>query len=150
MNDIEKIKTIVLSVLDELGIELVDILLQGNNRKKVLRVYVHEEGGITLDRCVRVSRMISDLLDRDDIITGRYTLEVSSPGLDRPLKSARDFERNTGEKVKAIIKIEGQEKEITGRINEVKENNIYLLNEDEEIITFELVNLQSAKIFVEF
>jgi len=150
VNTIENIKTLVLMVLDQLGIELVDLSLQGSNRKKVLRIYVHEEGGVSLDRCAQVSRMISDLFDRKDIITSKYILEVSSPGLDRPLKSVRDFERNLGEKVKVIVITEEKEKEIVGRIKGKEENIIYLVDENEEIIQFELDNLQSAKIIVEF
>jgi len=75
---------------------------------------------------------------------------VSSPGLDRPLKSARDFERNLGEKVKVIVIVEEKEKKIVGRIKGVEEKIIYLVNENEEIIQFELDNLQSATIIVEF
>jgi len=150
MDNLENIKTLVLSVLDEMEIELVDVNLQGSNRKKVLRVYVHEDGGVTLDRCVKASRMISDLLDRKDIITSKYTLEVSSPGLDRPLKSARDFERNVGEKVKVLVCIEDKEREITGIIKEVTGETIYLQNKDNEIIHFEILNVKSAKIIVEF
>jgi ribosome maturation factor RimP len=90
-------------------------------------VYVDRPAGITLDECANLSRKIGDLLDMEDLIPGRYRLEVSSPGLDRPLVSGADFRRKIGEKVRVFLKgsLEGKT-ELVGEIKELKEENLVL------------------------
>lgn len=82
------------------GCELVAIEYFPRGVGQTLRLYIDREGGITVDDCERVSRQVSGVLDVEDPITGHYTLEVSSPGLDRPLTAAHDFERFSGHEVK--------------------------------------------------
>ena len=87
-------------LLASLGLELVELEYKREGRDMVLRLYVDREGGITLDDCAAVSRELSEILDVEDFIRDRYTLEVSSPGLNRPLKKATDYERYRGRLVK--------------------------------------------------
>lgn len=87
-------------VADSLGLELVDVEYRQEGGRMVLRVFVDREGGITLDDCAKVSRELGEILDVEDYIRGRYTLEVSSPGLNRQLKKDSDFERFVGRLVK--------------------------------------------------
>lgn len=90
-------------VLRELGIELVELALAGNPRKRMLRVYVDRPAGVSIGQCAALSRSLADVLDTQDPIDGAYTLEVSSPGLTRPLKTRRDFERSIGKRVKLVL-----------------------------------------------
>lgn len=83
-----------------LGCELVGIEYHPSGRHSLLRVYIDRPEGVTVDDCSAVSYQVSGLLDVEDPIPGHYTLEVSSPGLDRPLFQARDFERFAGQQVK--------------------------------------------------
>ena len=83
-----------------LGLELVEIEYKREGRDMVLRLFVDKEGGVTLDDCATVSRELSEILDVEDFIRDRFTLEVSSPGLNRPLKRAADYERYRGRLVK--------------------------------------------------
>jgi len=83
-----------------LGMELVDLEYKREGRAMVLRLLVDREGGVTLDDCANVSRELSEILDVEDFIQGHYTLEVSSPGLNRPLKKEADYERYRGRLVK--------------------------------------------------
>ncbi len=83
-----------------LGMELVDIEYKREGRAMVLRLFVDREGGVTLDDCAKVSRELSEILDVEDFIEEDYTLEVSSPGLNRPLKKPADYERYRGRSVK--------------------------------------------------
>ena len=78
--DIEDIRNLVIPVLDEMGIDLVDLQLFGSGSRTILRVFVDETGGITLQRCTKASRKISDVLDMNEPLPGKYILEVSSPG----------------------------------------------------------------------
>jgi len=95
-----RVEVLVLPILSSLGMELVELEFQREGRALVLRLFLDKPGGITLDDCATVSRELSEILDVEDVIHGRYTLEVSSPGLNRPLKKPADFARATGRLVK--------------------------------------------------
>src|SRR4030042_5683453 len=79
-----------------LGFELVDTEFSGSGRQAVLRIYIDKPDGVTVDDCALVSRQVSAILDVEDPITGQYMLEVSSPGLDRPMVKRADFQRFGG------------------------------------------------------
>ena len=83
-----------------MGLELVDIKFGRVGRDAVLRLFIDKDGGITLDDCADVSRELSLILDVEDVISSNYSLEVSSPGLDRPLKKLSDYERFAGRMIK--------------------------------------------------
>lgn len=105
MNDIkQQIFKLAKQVADELGIEVFDIELLGKG-KVLLRVMIDKEGGVTLDDCESFSKSLGAVLDVENPFHSAYTLEVSSPGLDRPLKSLQDFEKNNG-KLARIITVE--------------------------------------------
>ena len=95
-----------------LGYELVGVEFHGGGTNGLLRVYIDHEDGITVEDCQAVSHQVSGLLDVEDPIPGHYSLEVSSPGLDRPLFSARDYARFAGQRVK--LRMHGQ---VQGRRN---------------------------------
>jgi len=95
-----KIEPLVRPILDDLGFELVDLQLQIEGRQLALCIFIDKPGGITLDDCVTVSREVSAILEIEDPIRSAYRLEVSSPGLDRPLKKPADYQRFAGQKVK--------------------------------------------------
>ena len=83
-----------------LGLELVDVEYRQEGGRMMLRVYIDREGGVTLDDCAAVSRELNEILDVEDFIRNRYTLEVSSPGLNRQLKKGKDYEHFIGRLVK--------------------------------------------------
>jgi ribosome maturation factor RimP len=91
-----QVTEIVLPILESLGMELVDVEFDKVGRDGVLRLFIDKEGGINLDDCAGVSRELSAVLDVEDVIPGHYSLEVSSPGLERPLKKPADYERFVG------------------------------------------------------
>ena len=98
--DVKQVSRFVEPILYEMGFELVDIEFLSEYGRSVLRIYVDKEGGITLDECARVSREVGDLIDVKNIIKHEYVLEVSSPGLNRPLKKEQDFLRAIDKKIK--------------------------------------------------
>ncbi|MDH5203141.1 MAG: ribosome maturation factor RimP [Nitrospirota bacterium] len=141
---IENVKKKVLKlanqVADGLGIEVVDVELFGKG-KLLLRVIIDREGGVTLGDCESFSRSLEALLDVEDPVPRSYTLEVSSPGLDRPLKDIKDFEKSMGKLARIITKekIENQNF-FLGRIIEVSKGLIRLLvHEREVMIPFEKI-----------
>lgn len=130
-NRVEKIaESLAIPIIEEYEFELVDLEYKKEGTNWYLRVYIDKPGGITLDDCQKVSELLGKELDREDPIKGNYFLEVSSPGLDRPLKKQRDFDRFKGElvEVKLYRALDGK-KVIEGELVGL-ENNIIKLNVD--------------------
>jgi ribosome maturation factor RimP len=131
----EQITTLVEPVLEEMGFELVDVEYLGAGGRRVLRIYMDRPGGVTLDDCVRVSRQIGVLIDVKDLISQRYVLEVSSPGLDRRLKNEKDFAWAMGKIVKVRMKIPvGGRRNFTGRLLRIKDGVIVVAVEKMEAL----------------
>ncbi len=149
MNNLkQRVLTLAEQVADVQGVEIFDIELLGKG-KLLLRVMIDKEGGVTLDDCERFSKNLGTVLDVEDPFPGPYTLEVSSPGLDRPLKSLQDFEKNKG-KLARIITVEkiSNQNFFMGRIVEIKNDLIKLLVNKHEIdIPFDKIS--KAKLEIE-
>ncbi|MBD5542119.1 MAG: ribosome maturation factor RimP [Lachnospiraceae bacterium] len=108
---------LLLPIMEENGFELVDVEYVKEGSSWYLRAYIDKAGGITIDDCELVSRALSDLLDKEDFIETAYILEVSSPGLLRPIKKDKDFERNMGKNVEVrCFKMIDKQKEFTGML----------------------------------
>lgn len=145
-DSIRQIRDLIRPILIAQNIDLIDLEFKGNPGNHILRIFVDMDGGIKLDRCATLSREISDLLDTKDLIPGKYRLELSSPGLDRPLKTPRDFQRNAGRKVKINYLVEGDEvKTITGTIAQVDEH-VVLFDENKNQIKIEIAKIVVAKV----
>ena len=95
-----RVEALALPIAESLALELVEIEYKRSGRESVLRLFIDKEGGITLDDCADFSRELSAVLDVEDVIPVAYDLEVSSPGLDRPLRNVADYERFTGRLIK--------------------------------------------------
>jgi len=106
----DKIHLLAHQAAEDEGLELISTDLLGSGRRLLLRVVVDKTGGVTVGDCERMSRGLEALLDVEDPIRGSYVLEVSSPGLDRPLETQRDFEKNIGKlaRITTAEKIDGQ------------------------------------------
>lgn len=111
----EKIRNLIEIPVMKKGIEIVDLEWRRERAGWVLRIYIDKPGGVTIGDCVKMSELIGKILDKEDLIHHPYNLEVSSPGIERPLKTKEHFERFRGEKVKITLKnpISGR-KNITG------------------------------------
>lgn len=96
VDPIQLVEHLLQPILDEMGLELVDLEFRKVGRSYLLRIFIDKPGGVNLDHCAELSRELSVQLDVEDCIADRYTLEVSSPGLDRPLKKEQDFLRYKG------------------------------------------------------
>jgi len=137
-------------VINNLGIDLVDIDLKKMGGKALLRVYIETEAGVTIDDCERVSREVESILDVEDPIPYSYVLEVSSPGLDRPLKKPVDFIRFKGHMVRVVTREPiGKQTFFSGSLAEANEYEIVLhLPKDREvIIIYDMIS--SARLEVE-
>ncbi len=101
---VEKLRELLEPSVNDLGYELVDVEYHPGRKTGVLRLYIDAEAGIGLDDCEQVSRQVSAVLDVDDPISGQYNLEVSSPGLDRVLRTDAHFERFLGHEVRILLR----------------------------------------------
>ncbi len=99
---VRNVSSLAMPLVDEAGFELVDMELAGRQGSYILRLLIDKPGGVTINDCVAINRELSCLLDMEDPIPSRYTLEVSSPGLDRPFKTERDYQRALGKWVKVV------------------------------------------------
>ncbi|WP_303903815.1 ribosome maturation factor RimP [Thiohalomonas denitrificans] len=133
-----------------LGYELVGVEYLAQGLHSLLRVYIDSEDGITVDDCARVSRQISAVLDVEDPIRGQYTLEVSSPGADRPLFKAKDYERFAGNRVKLKLKVplEGR-RNFKGHLIGINGTEVTLESEDREWL-FALQDIEKAQLVPEW
>ncbi|MBE7065976.1 MAG: ribosome maturation factor RimP [Ruminococcaceae bacterium] len=121
-------------VIEGLNMDLIDTEYIKEGSKWVLRLYIDKDGGVGLDDCQLVSEALNDLLDGADIIKTPYTFEVSSPGLDRPLKTDKDFQRYKGDMVEVHLyaPINGS-KLYTGTLHDRKDGMITIVCEEKEI-----------------
>lgn len=121
----------LLPLLADHNFELVDVEYVKEGGNWYLRAYIDKEGGITVDDCEVISRTLSDWLDREDFIADSYTLEVSSPGLGRPLKKDKDFERSLGEDVELrLYKPRDKQKEFAGILKGYDRETVTIETED--------------------
>jgi len=121
---LEAVRALIVPILEREGFELVDLKLGGVGKGRVLRIFIHRPGGVSLDDCVRVSRMVEDRLDMEDPIPGPYTLEVSSPGLDRPLRTEKDFARVVGERVRLVMRAGVRPGVVVGKLVRTEKDRI--------------------------
>ena len=137
-------------IVEELGFELVDVEYVKEGGTWYLRAYIDKPGGIAVDDCEAVSRAFSDKLDENDFIEDSYIMEISSPGLDRPLKKEKDFARSMGKlvEVRTYRPIDKQ-KEFCGVLDAYDENSV-TINEDGALRTFEKKDIALIRLAIEF
>ncbi len=144
---IEKVAEFAESLLPAMGLELVEVQFRREGHGWVLRIFIDSDGGITVDHCADVSREVSDFLDVEDLIDHPYHLEVSSPGLERPLRSREDFQRFAGRKarVKLHEAVDGQ-KVFVGTLQASGDDTIELLLDDASTVRFTFESISKARL----
>ncbi|MCU7882272.1 MAG: ribosome maturation factor RimP [Candidatus Thiodiazotropha sp. (ex Lucinoma aequizonata)] len=147
----EKLKSLVRKEVELLGYELVGVEMTGRGKGgSLLRIYIDHEDGIVLDDCVQVSHQVSGVLDVEDPIKEQYQLEVSSPGMDRPLFEQAHFKRFQGSKVrvKTHTKIENRQR-FKGVLSGIEENQV-LIEKDGTLYRIPIELIDSARVIPEF
>ena len=132
-----KTETLIQPLIDANHFELVDVEWVNEGANWYLRVFIDKEGGITVDDCELVSRAFEEILDKEDYISENYIFEVSSPGLDRPLKKEKDFARSIGKDVEIkLYKALNKEKEFVGVLTAYDPETITITLDDESTMVF--------------
>ncbi len=137
--------------VEDLGFELVGVEYHPNSVNALLRVFIDKEGGVDLEDCMAVNDQVGAVLDVEDPIASKYTLEISSPGLDRPLFRIEDFVRFTGSQVKIRLRqpIERQ-RNFKGTIQAVEGEVIQLLVEKDQVVELRFEQVDTARLIPQF
>ena len=144
-------EAMLMPIVEAKGFELVDVEWVKEGANWYLRAYIDKENGITVDDCEEVSRALSDLLDEEDFISENYILEVSSPGLDRPLKKEKDFARSIGKDVEIrLYKAIDKQKEFTGTLTSYDADSVTITMEDGSERTFEKSEIALIRLAFDF
>jgi ribosome maturation factor RimP len=148
--DLEMITEMAQRVAVSEGLTLVDVQLKGGRGSQLLRVYIDKPEGISHADCQLVSEQLSAMLDVEDPFPGSYTLEVSSPGLDRELVKASDFAHFAGRKARVVVREPvGNQKVLEGRLAGFEAGRVRLDLGDAGLKELELSNIQKARLVVE-
>ena len=142
----DQIEQLIEVPIESLGYELVGIEYIKNGQHTVLRIYIDAEQGIGIEDCERVSHQVSGILEVEDPISAAYSLEISSPGFDRPLFKERDFERFTGSEAKLSMRLPIQgRRNFKGILQGFSDGDI-LIEVDGEVYELPLTKLAKARL----
>lgn len=147
----QRTEALIMPLIEANHFELVDVEYVKEGGTWYLRAYIDKPGGITVDDCEVVNRALSDLLDQEDFIEESYILEVSSPGLGRPLKKERDFARSLGEEVEIrTYRMVNKQKEFRGILKAYDKDTVTIETEEEEEQVFERENIALIRLAFDF
>lgn len=147
----QRTEKLIMPIIEQNQFELVDVEYVKEGGTWYLRAYIDKPGGITVDDCEVVSRALSDLLDKHDFIEDAYVLEVSSPGLGRPLKKEKDFARSIGEEVDVrTFRAISHQKEFTGILRDYDKEKIVLEMEDQELLEIARADIALIRLSFDF
>ena len=146
-----RVEAWITPVLEQHQFELVDVEYVREVGVWYLRCYIDKEGGITVDDCEVISRLLGEWLDKEDFIEDSYILEVSSPGLGRPLKKEKDFARSIGKDVEIrLYKAIDKQKESTGTLTSYDADSVTITMEDGSERTFEKSGIALIRLAFDF
>ena len=147
----QKAEALAEPIISSFGFELVDVEYVKEAGTWYLRLYIDKEGGITIDDCETVSRLFSDKLDEEDFIDDAYIMEVSSPGLGRPLKKEKDFKRSIGKEVEIrTYRPIDKQKEFFGVLTAYDESHVTITLDDQETRVFERAGIALIRLAFDF
>jgi len=150
MVDLEKIRTLAERVATSEGLHLVDVELKGSGSNQLLRVYIDKSGGVSHADCAVVSEQLGPMLEVENLVPGRYVLEVSSPGLDRKLTKPTDFSYFVGRRTRVVLKESfGDQNILEGRLAGFENGRVRLDLGDRGMQEFDLSNIRKAQLVVE-
>ena len=148
---VQKAEALIGPIVGRHGFELVDVEYVKEGGSWYLRAYIDKEGGITVDDCEAVSREFGDKLDEEDFIEESYILEVSSPGLGRPLKKEKDYARSMGKRLEIrTFRTIDRRKEFYGILAAYDENSVTIETDEGERLTFQKTDLALIRLAFDF
>jgi|WetSurMetagenome_2_1015567.scaffolds.fasta_scaffold484773_1 ribosome maturation factor RimP len=125
-----QLEQLIVPILDGEGFELVELKLARFRKNYRLQIFIDSDNGVTLDACARISNLIGTALDLSEMIDIKYTLEISSPGLDRPLHSEKEFRRRIGREIEIEMMVDNKAQLIRGTLTGVENAKLLLSDTD--------------------
>ena len=145
----ENIVRISNEIAEKLNFFVIDITFRGDNRKKIIEVFVDAEKNIDADNLAEISREINSIIEEQDIIQQAYRLDVSTPGVDRPLKFLKQFPKHINRNFEVTYKTGDEIRTITGKLLSVEREELTFLSDKKEIL-IEFKNITTAKVIISF
>ena len=145
----ENIVRISNEIAEKLNFFVIDINFRGDNRKKIIEVFVDAEKNIDADNLAEISREINSVIEDQDIIQQAYRLDVSTPGVDRPLKFLKQFPKHINRNFEVTYKTEDETRTITGKLLSVEREELTFLSDKKEVL-IEFKNITTAKVIISF
>ena len=142
---LEKMRVLLSPILEEHEAFLADLLIRSERGGKLIQVFVDTDKGITIEECASVSRLFAHELDRGDLIQGSYRLEVSSPGIDKPLRMLRQYHKNIGRRFKVLYQSVESPVTIVGTLLSVGEDTLTFETEAGSATTLEFTKIIESK-----
>lgn len=142
----ERVIEVTADLMAGLSLELVDVTVGRERGRTLVRVALDKKGGITLDECAHASDLIGQVLDREGVMPSAYVLEVTSPGVDRPLKRPEDFSRSVGKRVRVKLRQPFEGKSGYSGILRQAGEGLIALDMGDELIEFKYESLASARL----
>jgi len=145
----ENIVRISNEIAEKLNFFVIDINFRGDNRKKIIEVFVDAEKNIDADNLAEISREINSVFEEQDIIQQAYRLDVSTPGVDRPLKFLKQFPKHINRNFEVTYKTGDEARTITGKLLSVEREELTFLSDKKEVL-IEFKNITTAKVIISF
>lgn len=143
---VARLQQLIIPIAESRNTYLIDISIRGDRGGKVVEIFLDADRGVSSDTCAAVSRELSRLLDTADLINGSYQLIVSSPGLDRPLKLARQYPKHVGRRLDVLVRISQESKKVEGILSGVTELGIELTLADGRLFTAPFDQVVEARV----
>ena len=145
----ENIIRISNEIAEKLGFFVIEILMRGDNRKRIIEIYIDAENNINANDLAEMSREINSVLEEQNLIKESYRLDVSTPGVDRPLKYLKQFPKHINRNFEVNYKTDDGTKTITGKLLSVKREELTFLSDKKEVL-IEFNNIITAKVIISF
>lgn len=127
---------------------LLEVLFRGTEKNRVIEIFIDGEDNLSADDCARISREINQVIEKNELLDSAYRLDVSTPGVDRPLKYLKQYKKHINRKFEVRYKSGENKKSITGKLLKIEDDNLYFYSGREQVIKFE--DIIKAKVLVSF
>jgi len=149
MNSTEQnILNVAQEVSDKNNLFLLEVLFRGNERDRVIEIFIDGEENLSADECARISREINQVIEENELLSSAYRLDVSTPGVDRPLKYLKQYKKHINRKFELSYRSGENKKGITGKLVKIEDEDLYFYSGREQVIKFK--DIINAKVLVSF
>lgn len=142
----EKIKSLLTPVLDQHQAYLIDVAIRNERGGKLVQVFVDTDAGVTIDQCAQISRELASEIEKENVIETSYRLEVSSPGIDKPLRFLRQYQKNVGRRIKVTFHRADAKSTVVGVLTGIVDDQLTFQPEKGEPVTVRFLEIIESKV----